>query len=63
MGINYATNDSPHWEEHSGVQVPLYAAGPGVEDLPHFLKQTDVFHIAATHLGLGVGQQYSSNRD
>lgn len=63
MGVNYASNDSPHWEEHSGVQVPLYASGPGVENLPHFLKQSDVFHIAATHLGLGVGQQYSDNRN
>jgi len=62
MGINYATNDSPHWEDHSGVQVPLYASGPGVEDLPRFLKQSDIFHIAATHLGLGVGQQYSDSR-
>lgn len=52
MGISYATNDSPFWEDHSGVQVPLYASGPGIEDLPQYLLQTDIFHIAATHLGL-----------
>jgi alkaline phosphatase len=53
MGINYATTDSPHWEEHSGVQVPVYASGPGVTDLPNYLHQGDIFHIAAKHLGLG----------
>jgi alkaline phosphatase len=52
MGINYATNDSPFWENHSGVHVPLYVQGPGADNLPEFLYQTDVFHIAATHLGL-----------
>lgn len=53
MGVNYATNDSPHWEEHSGVQIPFYASGPGVDDLPNYMQQTDVFHIAARHLGFG----------
>jgi alkaline phosphatase len=52
MGINYASNDSPDWEEHSGVQVPLYASGPGSDNLPIFMRQAEVFHIAATHLGL-----------
>ena len=52
MGVNYATNDSPYWENHSGVHVPLYVQGPGAETLPELLYQTDVFHIAATHLGL-----------
>ena len=53
MGIGYASNDSPHWEDHTGVQVPLYAAGPGVDSLPHYLLQSEIFHIAATHLRLG----------
>lgn len=52
MGINYATNNSPFWEEHSGVQVPIYASGPGVNRLPTFVHQTDVYKIAAAHLGL-----------
>jgi len=51
-GIGYAANDSPHWEEHSGVQVPLYASGPAAQKLPQFLRQADIFDIAATHLGL-----------
>jgi len=53
MGIGYATNDSEFWEEHSGVQIPLYASGPGIERLPQFLFQSDVFRIAASHLGVG----------
>ena len=53
MGIGYASYDSPHWEDHTGVQVPLYAAGPRVDGLPHYLLQSDIFHIVATHLGLG----------
>jgi len=52
MGISYATNDSPHWEDHSGVQVPLFASGSGADRLPQFLHQVDIFHVAATHLGL-----------
>jgi len=52
MGISYATNDSPLWEEHSGVEVPVYASGPRTGDLPEFLRQIDVFNIAATYLGL-----------
>jgi alkaline phosphatase len=41
-------------EEHSGVQVPLLASGPGVGDLPTLLRQADIFGIAAKHLGLGI---------
>lgn len=52
MGIGYATNDSQLWEEHSGVQVPLYASGPGIERLPQYLHQSDIFRMAASHLGL-----------
>jgi alkaline phosphatase len=53
MGINYATSDSPFWEEHTGVHVPVYASGPGVDSWSNFIQQADVFHIAAKHLGLG----------
>jgi len=52
MGVSYATNDSPFWEDHSGVHVPLYLSGPRATELPQFVYQTDVFNIAATHLGL-----------
>ena len=36
----------------TGGQVPLYASGPGVDDFPILIEQTDIFHIAASHLGL-----------
>jgi len=52
MGVSYATNDSPFWENHSGVHVPLYLSGPRATEVPQFVEQTDVFHFAATHLGL-----------
>jgi len=52
MGVNYASNDSPDWEEHTGVQVPVYASGDGATELPEYLWQTDIFGIAAHHLGL-----------
>ena len=54
MGINYATNDSPLQEDHSGVQVPLFASGPGVDDLPAMVPQTEIYTITARHLGLGT---------
>jgi alkaline phosphatase len=52
MGVGYATNDSEMWEEHSGVQIPLYASGPGIETLPQYLQQPQIFDIAASYLGL-----------
>lgn len=55
MGINYATNDSPIQEYHTGAQIPLYASGPGAKELPSFMPQTDIFHISARHLGLETG--------
>lgn len=51
MGINYATNDSAS-ESHTGAQVPIYGFGSGVESLPAFIRQTEIFHIMANHLGL-----------
>ncbi|MGI9205374.1 MAG: alkaline phosphatase [Woeseiaceae bacterium] len=54
MGINYASNDSPMWDEHSGVAVPLYAIGPGVDDLPHFIRQSEIHTISLRHLGLST---------
>ena len=52
MGINYATNDSPIQEDHSGVQVPLFASGPGTESIPTLIRQADIFGIARRHLRL-----------
>ena len=52
MGINYASNDSPMWDEHSGVAVPLYAIGPGIGDIPVFIRQAEIHTISMNHLGL-----------
>jgi len=52
MGINYASNDSPLWDEHSGVQIPIYASGSGASNLPIFIRQTEIFDISISHLGL-----------
>ncbi len=54
MGINYASNDSPMWDEHSGVAVPLYAVGPGIGDIPIFIRQAEIHTISMKHLGLSV---------
>jgi alkaline phosphatase len=52
MGINYATTGSNSREGHTGVQVPILASGPGVDQWPVFMPQTEIFHIARKHLGL-----------
>jgi len=52
LGVNYATNNSEIIEEHTGVQVPLYASGPGAEQIPGSVQQPDIFAIMATHLQL-----------
>lgn len=52
MGVNYATNDSKLMEDHTGVQVPLFASGNGSETIPSYIKQTDIFRIVINHLGL-----------
>lgn len=52
MGINYASNDSPMWDEHSGVAVPLYAIGPGIGEIPVFIRQAEIHTISLQHLGL-----------
>jgi alkaline phosphatase len=52
MGINYATTRSDSRAGHSGVQVPIHASGPGVDQWPIFMPQTEIFHIARKHLGL-----------
>ena len=51
MGVNYASNDARQ-EEHTGVQVPVYASGFGAERLPTTMTQTEIFEISARHLGL-----------
>jgi alkaline phosphatase len=51
MGVNYATNDSSQ-EDHTGADVPLFAFGPGAEEIPAQIRQADIFGIMLRHLGL-----------
>jgi alkaline phosphatase len=56
MGINYATNESSY-EEHTGVNVPLFA-NKNVQDkdgnnlISSLVQQRDIFTITKTYLGL-----------
>jgi alkaline phosphatase len=52
MGVNYATNDSPTDEDHTGVEVPLLAAGLRDKSLPAMIPQRQLFEIMVEHLGL-----------
>lgn len=52
MGINYTTARPNSGGVHTGVQVPLLASGPGVNQWPVFMLQTELFHIAKRHFGL-----------
>ena len=52
MGVNYATNDSTLQEEHTGVEVPLLVSGLRGRALPAMVPQTEIFRLAAEHLGL-----------
>jgi alkaline phosphatase len=54
LGVNYPTNDSPIQEDHTGVQIPLFASSVGARGLPAMIRQTEIFAITATHLGLEV---------
>ncbi|MDP6978945.1 MAG: alkaline phosphatase [Myxococcota bacterium] len=51
MGVNYATNDFK-LEEHSGVNVPLYANQAGVGRVPPMITQPEVYDIMVGYLGL-----------
>ncbi|MBE9537467.1 MAG: alkaline phosphatase, partial [Proteobacteria bacterium] len=51
LGVNYGTNNFK-LEEHTGVQVPLYASGSGSEAITSYLLQPDIFTIMARHLML-----------
>ena len=52
MGINYATTGPRAREAHTGVQVPVLASGPGVDQWPISMPQTELFHLMRKHLGL-----------
>jgi alkaline phosphatase len=53
MGVNYATNDSTLQEDHTGADVPLFASGPGADELPASIRQREIFELLTQHLKLG----------
>jgi alkaline phosphatase len=51
MAINYATNDYPY-EEHTGVNVPLFANGQGHGLIAPMIRQTDIYQLSKKYLNL-----------
>jgi alkaline phosphatase len=51
MAVNYATNDFI-MEEHTGVNVPVFANSVGVGLVPNMLEQPQIFEISRDFLGL-----------
>ena len=51
MGINYATNKG-YAEEHTGVNVPLFANSEGAGLISPYVTQADIFHIMMNYLGI-----------
>jgi alkaline phosphatase len=51
MAVNYATNNF-NMEEHTGAAVPLFSNDEGLERIPPFIQQSQVFTITRDYLGL-----------
>ncbi|MGI9282250.1 MAG: alkaline phosphatase [Endozoicomonas sp.] len=51
MAVNYATNGL-FAEEHTGVNVPLFANKEGVGRVPTMLAQPDIFNVMTRYLNL-----------
>ncbi|MCP5041800.1 MAG: alkaline phosphatase [bacterium] len=51
LAVNYATNDFK-LEEHTGVNVPLYANEAGRGRVPAMVTQPEIFDIMVDYLGL-----------
>jgi alkaline phosphatase len=52
MVVNYATNNDFPIEEHSGVNVPLFANEIGRSEISPMIRQPDIFMIMMNHLQL-----------
>ena len=49
MGVNYATNNFSY-EEHTGVNVPLFANAEGLGRVPAMIRQPDLYQIMFDYL-------------
>jgi alkaline phosphatase len=56
LAVNYATNDFK-LEEHTGVNVPLFANAVGQGRVPSMVTQPEIFEIMVDYLGLNDGSK------
>lgn len=59
MAINYATTNDFPYEEHTGVNVPLFSNQDGNGDIPPMVRQPELFNIMADYLNLTEKQEAS----
>ncbi len=54
MAVNYATNSAPNsqWEMHTGINVPVFMEGPGLEQMPVLTDQRAINQLMRRHLKL-----------
>ncbi len=50
MGVSYATNVGLV-EEHTGTQIPVFALGPGSDEVRGLMRQADLFGVMRRALG------------
>ena len=50
MMVNYGTSNI--MAMHTGTNVPLYASGPGADNIPTYLTQADIYTLMVDFLGL-----------
>jgi alkaline phosphatase len=54
MAVGYATNAPPHggWEQHTGVDVPVFLEGIDGREVPALMSQWNIFRLMQAHLQL-----------
>lgn len=54
MAVGYATNAPPHggWEQHTGVDVPVFLEGIDGREVPALMSQRGIFRLMRDHLQL-----------
>jgi len=54
MAVGYATNAPPQggWEQHTGVDVPVFLEGIDGLEVPALMSQRDIFRLMREHLQL-----------
>lgn len=54
MAVSYTTNAPPHgeWEQHTGVDVPVFLKGVDGREIPALMSQRDIYQLMREHLQL-----------